>query len=301
MRYRDVLIHTHAVIAKDVEDSPPIRTRIELSDQIWIGPLDDQIAESVIDACDKRYFGPIPHARASWQLYSYVRDLSLPSSDWNWDHDHVLDTTVALSRLVHPTSAGLLCAARISLDEAGRINEIYPAVRSGISLEVFLSPNRDRNWLTIADAEVLRELVPLLPMPLPQRVHNAFWHHDYAARTYYLDHRWTLIVTGLEALVHTDRNRSTAQFVKRIPQLASELGLSFSETEGIEAYDLRSRLAHGRSFIATGNVQAPTASQVQLYDRIEDILRAAVLKSMRDQTFSDIFQDDDRIRARWPI
>src|SRR5271155_2963422 len=106
MRYRDVLIHTHDFLAGDVKDSPPIQTRIDLSDQIWIGPLDDQIAKLVIDACDKRYFGPISHTRKAWQLYSYVREVSLPNSDWNLDHDNVLEATVALSRLVHPTSAG---------------------------------------------------------------------------------------------------------------------------------------------------------------------------------------------------
>jgi hypothetical protein len=300
MRYRDVLIHTHAFFTRDVKDSPPIQTRIELSAQIWIGPLDDQIAKSVIDACDKRYFGPIPHARSSWQLYSYVRELSLPNSDWNWDHDHVLGATVALSRLVHPTSAGLLCAARISLDEAGRMNEIYPAVRSGISLEVFLSPKRDRNWLSIADAEVLRELVPRYTLPLPARVHNALWHHEYAARTYYINHRWSFICTGLEALLHTDRGRNTAQFVQRLPALASELGITITETQAGEAYDVRSRLAHGLSLLSTGP-GGPPAPQVQLYDCLEDILRFAVLRCMRDSTFADIFRSDDLIRSRWPL
>lgn len=300
MRCRDVLVHTYAFLARDVKDSPPIQTRIDLSDQIWIGPLDDQIAKLVIDACDKRYFGPIPHARDAWQLYSYVRELNVSHKDWNWDHDHVLEAVVALSRLLHPTSAGLLCAARISFDEDGRVDEIYPAVRSGISLEVFLSPQRGRNWLVEADARLLRELVPRLPVPLPERVHTAFWHHEYAARTYYINHRWSFICTGLEALLHTDRRRNTAQFVQRLPALASELGITITETQADEAYDVRSRLAHGLSLLSTGP-GGPPAPQVQLYDCIEDILRFAVLRCMRDSTFADIFRSDDLIRSRWPL
>jgi hypothetical protein len=303
MRYRDVLIHTHASLAWDSEyprDSLPIQRRIDLSDQIWIGPLDDQLAKLVIEACDKRYFGPIPNVRMSRQLYSYVRELSLPDSDWNWDHDHVLETTVALSRLVHPTSAGLLCAARISFDETGKVGEIYPAVRSGISLEVFLSPQRDRNWLTDADAAVLRELVALHPIPLPPRVHNALWHHEYAARTCYINHRWLFVCTGLEALVHTDKGGSTMQFKSRVPALASELGISFSEAEAVDAYDVRCRLAHGLSLLEKGP-GGPPLSQMQLYDRIEDILRLAVLRSMREPNFAAIFRDDDIIRSCWPV
>lgn len=175
-----------------------------------------------------------------------------------------------------------------------------PAVRSGISLEVFLSPQRSRNWLVEADARVLSELVPRLPMPLPERIHAAFWHHEYAARTYYINARWTFICTGLEALLHTDRGRSTAQFVQRLPALASELGITMTKTQADEAYDVRSRLAHGLSLLSTGPGGPPVA-QAQLYDCIEDVLRFAVLQCMRDSAFANIFRSEDLIRSHWPL
>ena len=106
---------------------------------------------------------------------------------------------------------------------------------------------------------------------------------------------------GTGRLVHTDRNRNTAQFTQRVPRLASELGISISEADGLDAYDLRSRLAHGVSFVATGGSPGPSASQIDLYDRLEDTLRAAVLRAMRDKSFADIFLDDAQIRHRWPI
>ena len=264
-------------------------------------PLDGEVAKLVLTTCDKRTWGTIPHVRMSHQLYAFVRESSDPDGTYDWDNDHRLEATVAISKLVHPTSAGLVYAARLRFADSGALDEIYPAVVRGISAEVFLSPERERNWLVDADAELLRELVPLLPLPLPPRIHNAFWHHEYAAKTYYLDHKWTLVCTGLEALVHTDRVRNTAQFTRRVPVLASELGLNLSEAEAAEAYDMRSRLAHGASFIATGSTQAPSSSQVHLYDRIEDVLRHAILRGMRNSAFGDIFRDDDNIRKRWPI
>lgn len=144
-------------------------------------------------------------------------------------------------------------------------------------------------------------LVPGLKRKLPRRIHNVLWHHEYACRTYFLDYRWTLICTGLEALLHTDRKDSTRQFRRRVPGLASDLGINISETDAYEAYDLRSRLAHGVSFLSTGTTQGPSASQLLLYDRLEDDLRSAVLRGMRDESFGDIFSDDDHIRSRWPI
>lgn len=302
MHDRDVLIHTAPLDQdnKDPKGTLPFQTRIELSDDLWIGRLEDHIAKSVLEACDKRHFGPIPNARAFCQSYSYVRELSPGDTHWNWDADHRLETTVAISRLIHPTSAGLLSAARVRFDASGHIEEIYPAVRSGMSSEVFLSPQRTRNWLTEPEAHILRELVPLFPLPLAQRVHAAFWHHEYAARTYYINYRWTLVCTGLEALIHTDRGRSTEQFVRRVPALASALGIPISETLADEAYDVRSRLAHGLSLLATGG-SGPPESQVKLYDLLEDILRLAVLRCMRDPEFASIFQDEYAIRARWPL
>jgi hypothetical protein len=114
-----------------------------------------------------------------------------------------------------------------------------------------------------------------------------------------MNHRWSFICTGLEALLHTDRGRSTAQFVRRVPALASEVGITITEAQAEEAYDVRSRLAHGLSLLASGP-GAPPASQVKLHDLIEDILRLAVLKSMRDAAFADIFRDENSIRSRYP-
>lgn len=266
-----------------------------------VGSPRTRCAKAIMDTCEPRVFGIAPPpVRQYAQLYSFVREPPVGHDIYQWDHDNELTAVVSLSRLVHPTFVGFAYAARLGYETEG-VKQIFPARIIGISRHAFLSPSRTRDWLTDADANVLRELVPALREELPRRVHNALWHHEYATRTFYLDHRWTLVCTGLEALVHTDPTRNTAQFTKRVQGLASELGINISEPEAVEAYDLRSRLAHGVSFFSAGTAQGLSSIQLQLYDRLEDTLRTAVLRSMRDKPFADIFLDDGRIRKRWPI
>jgi hypothetical protein len=303
MKHRDVAIHTNSGIFGNEEETrkfPPIQQRIDLSKDIWLGRLDSETARLVMDTCEPRVFGaPLP-VRQFAQLYSFVRELPEQADLYRWDDDNELTAVVGLSRLIHPTFIGFAYAARVGY-EADGVKQIFPAQIKGINTEAFLSPNRKRDWLTDAEASQLGGLVPFLQQQLPKRLHNALWHHEYASRTYFLDHRWTLVCTGLEALLHTDRTRNTAQFTRRVPALAAELGVSISEAEAVEGYDLRSRLAHGVSFLSTGTGQGPTTSQLQLYDRLEDTLRTAVLRGMQDKSFGDIFSDEAQIRKRWPI
>lgn len=303
LRYWDVVIHMGGDLSAnnpDVGDVPPIHKRTDLSDQLWIGHLDADMAKIIMETCEPKALGLTPPARQRAHLYAFVRELPSESEILWWDTDHQLTAAVAVSRLVRRTSIGFAYAARVGI-ESGVVKEVLPAEIHGISRDAFLSPNRTRDWLTRADAETLRQLVPLLWSQLPRRVHNALWHHEYAARTYYLDHRWTLVVTGLEALVHTDRRRSTAQFTGRVTKLASELAINLSKADASEAYDLRSQLAHGAAFLSTGTTQRLSPSQVGLYDRLEDILRLAVLRGMKDKAFADILDSDDKIRSRWSI
>lgn len=298
----DVVIHTNAGVFGNeglAERLTPVQERTQFSDELWVERLDGDMAKLIMDTCEPRVFGADEPWRQYAQLYAFVRELPSNSEIWFWDTDRHLGATVALSRLIHPTSVGFGYAARIS-HANGKIGEIFPAQVRGVSREAFLSPNRERDWITPSEAAKIGELIPLSFPAMPRRVHSAFWHHEYAAHTYYLDHRWTLVVSGLEALVHTDRTRNTAQFVCRIPQLASDLGLSISQHQCNDAYDLRSTLAHGVSFISSGGT-TPTAAQMEIYDRMEDILAAAVLRGLRDNNFASILEQPDRIRAQWPI
>jgi hypothetical protein len=300
---RDVVIHTNTgIFGNDValEKFPPVSKPVRLSDQIWIGPIEADIAKAVMDSCETKGLGIIAPIRQFAQLYSFIRELPANSDIYEWDSDNQLTTSIALSRLIHPTSVGLAYAARIAYGPNG-LTMVHPAQIRGIGINAFMSSSRTRDWITEHEAERLGKLLSPYPSSLPQRILNALWYHEYAARTYYLDHRWTFVCTALEALIHTDRGGSTMQFKKRVSKLASELGVTLSENEADRAYDLRSGLAHGTSFLSTSTSRGATSDQIDWYDRLEDTLRLAILRAMQDRRFADVFMDDDQIRVKWVI
>ncbi len=137
-----------------------------------------------------------------------------------------------LSRLIHPTTMGNRFAARVSIVN-GVVKQVMSYQPKGAMLDVFSPKVSEQDWLGIPEAERLRSLMPWIITRelLPRRVHNAYWHHEYAMRTYYVDHRWSFVCTALEALVHSNRTGSTAQFVHRVGLLGGGQGITFTEAE----------------------------------------------------------------------
>src|SRR5262249_24076185 len=127
------------------------------------------------------------------------------------------------SRIVHPTAAGFTSAARI-LDRPGGSAQIIPASHSTLNPAAFvIAPNE--NWLIPADLPDLRDLLRALHADLlPRRLESALWHHEAAARHSFIDLRWPLLTTSLEALVRIKDERlpsgrfagSTKVFVDRL-------------------------------------------------------------------------------------
>lgn len=302
MHYRDIVIHiAPGIVGTSAQWAayPPVAERVDLSDEVWIGRLESGLANAIMDTCEARLLGVESLVRQFAHLYAFVRELSGPVDVYGWDEKNTLSGMIGLSRLIHPTTTGFKYAARVG-HESGAVKRIVPAELVGISRDVFVSPNQERDWLTLSDLASLRNLAPRLTEKLPVRVHNALWHHEYAMRTYYLDLRWTLVCTGLESFVHTDRHSSTRQFA-RICQLAAEVGIAISANEALEAYELRSQLAHGTTFLSAGSPSGPTASQVALYDRLERTLQMATIKGISDAGFASLLRSDDDIRLKYPL
>jgi hypothetical protein len=134
---------------------------------------------------------------------------------------------------------------------------------------------------------------------LPKRIHIAYWHHEYAVRTYYVDHRWVLIFTGLDALVNVDPYLGKKKFVSRIKRIADSVRVSASESELEKAYDLRSNLVHGQHFLYDFGYPLPKAD-IELYDKIEEILRLTLLKAFEDPSFASNFTDGNSIKGFLP-
>lgn len=306
MRVWDVVLETREVITRKAErflhDQPPPRERFDLAGGLWIGQLGNETAQRVIEACELRDIERCgPHG--TWreikpvipfeQLYAFVRE-GVPDE---WDRDNRLQICIALSRLVYPTPISFEYAARITYKSDGSI-KIKPARVKGFRSEAYVASDDQRMWLTESDLQELRDLLAKWDAAhLPPRIKRALWHHEFAARTRELAVRWTLICTALEALVHTDRDKSTKQFTKRVSQLAKEVGIvPFDEKDDAgKMYELRSGISHGQG-LASLKDQERT-----LYERMEHVLRKALMRAIRDQEFAKIFECDSEIRNRWPV
>ena len=298
MPIQDVVIHTneHIQPTQFLLEPPAPQDRFEIADQLWVGRLNHEIAEMVIDSCDPPGSWVNPPVRPFGQLYAFVREPAPPDPIYEWDSDKRLLTCVALSRLVHPTSISFCYAARLIYGSDGVLREVVPGPVRGHGADVFLVDEAGRDWLTTNELGALRELVQLLhAADLPARIWRAFWYFEYAARTFYADVRCTFICTALEAMVHTDRSYSTQQFATRVPRLAAELEIEFSEHNAEIAYNLRSQLSHGQG------VQNLNEGDRRIYASMETILQQGLVRAILDRDFAQTFSTPERIRDRWPL
>ena len=279
--------------------------RFNLSDNIWIERLDTEFAKLIQRACE-----PPNHNVYNdvWDrhLYAFVREVPeketvrLPGTVSGDEGIIPLLKTIAFSRLVHPTSTGDRYCAHI-LPCAGTDVMIQALQLRGVCPDVFPG-DVSRDWLSSEDGIELRRLMPWAYRPkwVPERVNRAFWNHEQAMRTYYLDMRWTLIVSAFEALVNVDRKDVKAQFKRRVGKLATEFRVPLSETELDDAYAVRSKLAHGQGFLFDLHAVLPPDKHRPLYDKLETLLRAILKRCFLDDAFGRNFADEAAVNANWP-
>jgi hypothetical protein len=298
----NVILHfTHDTVVKQdlARAFPPIWKKCSLSDDIWIKHLDSALAAMIVEACSPTNF-QVPIVGQQGHLYAFVRRTTFPGLFNDFGGMEELASVVALSRLVQPTTTGVRYAARVSLVN-GVAKQILAYQPHGVSPDVFLSKNNRRDWLTEADAERIEPLMALiLKRPvLPARVHNAYWHHEYAMRTYYVDHRWVFVSTGLDALVNTSRYKGEKKFVSKVKRLADSEGIVFTEDELERAYELRSGLVHGQQFLSDQSNRLSDA-EYTLYDKMEETLRRVLIHSFEDASFAACFNDPQSIDKLLP-
>jgi hypothetical protein len=187
-------------------------------------------------------------------------------------------------------------AARIFCDGNDALQEVVPGPVSGPGSAAYLASTR-RNWLTPADATNLKQLLEAYERtPLVEPVQQAFWYYESAARIYEVDVRWTLVATGLEALIHTDRYKSTEQFVVRVPKLAEKVGTGVIEPEQAEKmWDFRCSLAHGRGLNEVSD------ETLQLYTTMENLLRESIRQAILNPDLAEFFGDREKVKSEWPI
>ncbi len=273
----------------------PVKGRFDLSRDLCIDSLSMELSDRIFKACIPTGYNHNP-VRQFGQLYSFIRNNPPRVNDLKWDSDQRLQICCALSRIIHPTSVSFEYAARIITNQDGSPSEIIPGSVSGPGSHAFVV-DTDFNYLTESDSEDLKKLIEAFEnKPLKDPIARAMWYLEYAFRSYELDLRWTLIATGIEVLIHTDRHKSTRQFVERVQKLSIDVGAgTINKAEAEDMYELRSSLSHGQGLGKT------TPEKKEIYKKMEDILRLTIRKSILEASFREILSDPDQIRKIWPV
>jgi hypothetical protein len=304
-----VILHIRAGPPYPDTNAPQIAADapFQLSSDIWIERLDQELAINIQRACEPANHRIDNHV---WDrhLYAFVRrepeeerrQRRQPGTVVRDEGILPLFTVLALSRLVHPTTTGNRYCAKIYPTP-----ETDPPIQAltmvGASPDVTVG-DISHDWLSPSHGDELRQLMPWVPetRPMLKRVHRAFWRHEAAARTYFLDSRFPAVVAGLEALITVEKYKNGARFVRRVGKLAGEFGISLSETELKQAYELRSELSHGRSFLHDLHMVLPADEQLPLYNKLESLLRGAVRRCLLDARFGARFEDDQSVLREYP-
>lgn len=271
--------------------------RFQLREDIWIERLDESTAKNVQRACEPAHY-KIDREILDRHLYAFV--MQVPHrQQTRYDGLDTLHAVVSLSRLVNPTSTGGRYCAQI-MHFGLRDSAILAVEYRGASLDVTLGP-RDRDWLSREDGETLLKLMPwtVKDKMMHPRVHRAYWNHEYAMRTSYIDLRWTIVVAGLEALINVEKSNNRDQFWRRAQKLASYFNIPATEDELKGAYDMRSKLIHAESFLFGLDSILPRAEHNPLYEKLELVLRSTVRAALLDENFGSSFKDDKSVLANW--
>jgi len=260
-------------------------------------PLPSHLAQELFEVCEIRGFGYPPPRRQYGQRISIVRR-SPPNSDKReWDPDRAIYKVLALSRLVHPIPVGVRYSGRVWLSTDRQVKEIVPGPVHGRMAYAFCA--RERRWyLKNEEAQRIKELLPKdTRQKFPERVCRALWRFDYVFYEYYTDLRWLDLSAAMEALVHTDPYKSTAQFAGRVAALADEIGISgWSEQRLRNLYhEYRCAVAHGQE------IRKAEPADIREYVDFEDLVRAILLRCIEDPRFRRLFSTDQGIRSKWAI
>jgi hypothetical protein len=261
-------------------------------------PVNDSIAKIIFAACDPpgRNYDTVIDLRSP--LYAFVRSKAPQYPLYGWDTDGKLKLCLALSRLVHMTSASFEYAVRlIGSIHDGQFQVVPGPVRGLGSLAWTSTPERD--WLGRTELHDLRELVARFtenPFDAKSRLSQALWHYEYTAWTYYVDTRLPFITSAIETLLSTDSNQSTRHVTKRLPLLAERVGApSITNKEASRLWGLRSALVHGSKH---GGLKD---DDFKLYTKVENVLRATLRKGVVTPAIRDIFSTATNIDAAFPI
>lgn len=286
---------------------PILNSEIAISDNLWIAPIIWNIENAILEYCEPRGLydkyetgdGKLEEIRPikKFQIpYAFAREKPPESDIFNWDIDGKLKGLIALSRIIHPTSISYQYSAKLKFNDNELVN-IIPGLTSGSGSKAYVA-EKNRNWLTIEEAEELKELYSAYTKrEFCDSCSRAMWFFEYASQTYFLDVRCLLVASGIESLINTDQDRPTKQFIYRVQKLCELLNKDFnlSSTKATRIYNLRSKLAHGETI---GN---NFSKNLELYKQMEDILRLSIKKFILEDDFYSFISDKNKVRSNWGL
>ncbi len=295
---------------EDYRDHPPA-SGVDLGYDVSIERLSEDDYKLMMAACVPRghFFFGVPQ----WgQRYAFVRRVNLDiyrAHPYGWDEDHVLSSAIALSRLVRDNAHCTEFAGRL-VDHEDCEQQVIPL--GGFESRLAYRYGRERDWLDAADAAELRTLLDRflqIEPAWPSRVRLGIRNCERASQTPFLTESQPRLVTGLEALLSTSTHHVSKQFRERVRALAGELGIR-GVSGGLldRMYDFRSKAYHGDEIhLISGDPDNQPEIAVQHRQLVKEaallqhVLRGTVRKAIEDDAFRSVFEEDDRVRQRWPV
>jgi len=318
-----VLLHSTNGDDDPSDQAVPCQDAFQLTDRMWICRLPDNLRDTVYEACESP---GVPYQKA-FRQYGQLYTIALFSGFWTagelsgWDAHGEITRFVTFSQLVHPTSIGFSNAARLTFGPNGEFISADPGPCRGITEQAFTVPH-NRNWISKPECEQVKNLLANAKLKdLPDRVTRAHWNIQHAAYQYFFEVRTLLIVSGLEALLHSRTRASRKpqrkspgtgeQFISRTKRLAELLKLPFTKNDAQAVWKHRSDVSHGRDPWAArqnargGFPQPPELTKheptVERYLRAEQLLRATVLRCLTDRQFAVMFASDSSVEKFFPL
>ena len=274
---------------------------IELPHGVRIERVDCDLANRVFDATSLRGENWSP-TRQFHAAHAYVReawregDGTAPLD--SWDYERRVWPVVQLSRLIRDNGTSTEHAAQVQIHADGS-ERIVPFDGFESHIVYRLYPDR-AGWLDTEEAVQLRALVDAFwsGPELPRRVGRAIRQTEEITGARYLQNAIPVVVGGFECLLKIGRQHLSAQFSQRVPAIAAEVGIDLTTAECDDVYDDRSALVHGFGLELDHPHEIDESGR--RFNALHETLRRVARRAIEDREFAAIFEDEARIKERWP-
>ena len=259
-----------------------------------------RIASSMLRASAERIGRP--RACQFHAAHAYVReawregDGTAPLD--SWDYERRVWPVVQLSRLIRDNGTSTEHAAQVQIHADGS-ERIVPFDGFESHIVYRLYPDR-AGWLDTEEAVQLRALVDAFwsGPELPRRVGRTIRQTEEITGARYLQNAIPVVVGGFECLLKIGRQHLSAQFSQRVPAIAAEVGIDLTTAECDDVYDDRSALVHRFGLELEHPHEIDESGR--RFNALHETLRRVARRAIEDREFAAIFEDEARIKERWP-